>query len=239
MHRVDYNALAAAYAQHRGVNPEVLVRLSRTLSRDSRVLEVGSGTGNYIGEIEKLHGCRCVGVDPSLEMLTRARSRGGTVTYHQGPAEDLSLPDAEFDLVFSVDVVHHMTDRRRAFREAFRVLRPGGKLCTVTDSEWVIRHREPLSVYFPETVNVELARYPRIDVLTRDLASVGFSSIVDELAEFSYELTSAAPYRARVFSSLLFIDDDAFQRGLARLDAALQKGPVPCTSRYTLVWAEA
>jgi ubiquinone/menaquinone biosynthesis C-methylase UbiE len=33
-----------------------------------------------------------------------------------------------------VDVVHHITDRRKAFSEAARVLRPSGRLCIVTDS---------------------------------------------------------------------------------------------------------
>ncbi|MER3438994.1 MAG: hypothetical protein C4346_16180 [Chloroflexota bacterium] len=51
-----------------------------------------------------------------------------------GRAEVLPFKAQSFDLVFSVDVVHHISDRLAAFREARRVLRPRGWCCTVTDS---------------------------------------------------------------------------------------------------------
>ena len=38
------------------------------------------------------------------------------------------------------------------------------------------------------------------------------------------------------FSSLLLIDEDAFARGMARLEADLARGPIPCVSPYTLIW---
>src|SRR5690606_3733462 len=120
-------------------------------------------TGNYIAAIRAHAGCHAAGIDPSAAMLAKLRSRDPTVRAIRCRAEDLALTPARFDLVFSVDVIHHVRDRARAFGEMFRVLRGGGTICTVTDSDRIIRGREPLATYFPETVEIELARYPRID----------------------------------------------------------------------------
>ena len=207
--KTDYEALAARYAKHRRVHPEVLACLSAPLNQAARVLEVGCGTGNYICAMRELVGCDCVGLDPSAAMLEKLRGRACKVQSVQGSAEQLGLPDQSFDLVFSVDAVHHFVDRKAAFDEAFRVLRRGGRLCTVTDSEWVIRHRVPLALYFPETVDVELGRYPSIDALSSEMQKAGFGPPTQQMVEHSYDLTDASPYRDRVFSSLLGITEES------------------------------
>jgi ubiquinone/menaquinone biosynthesis C-methylase UbiE len=157
---IDYEEVAAAYAQHRRVHPEVLRCLVAAVGPASAVLEVGCGTANYLLALRERVGCSCYGTDPSAEMLAHARNRTEQVHLARGSAEALEFPAASFDLIFSVDVIHHVLGRPRFFQEAARVLRLGGKVCTVTDSEWVIRNRQPLAVYFPETVPVDLARYP-------------------------------------------------------------------------------
>jgi SAM-dependent methyltransferase len=233
---IGYDQLAADYARHRRVHPEVLRCLLGALQPTWKVLEVGCGTANYLLAVRERAGCPCWGVDPSAEMLAQAAARSGDVRLARGAAEALPFPDAFFDLVFSVDVIHHVGDRGRFFREASRVLRPGGVVCTVTDSEWVIRHRRPLAAYFPETVAADLARYPRLEDLRADMRDAGLVAAEERTVEFAYELSDLEPFRARVYSCLRLIPDDAFQRGLARLEQDALAGPVPSVSRYTLVW---
>ncbi|MHC4590686.1 MAG: class I SAM-dependent methyltransferase, partial [Planctomycetota bacterium] len=160
--RVSYDELASEYAVHRTVHPEVLRQLIATGEIDgaSRVLEVGCGTGNYAGALSRAVGCRCWGVDPSVAMLSEARRWHAGVEFRAGEAGCLEFGAGDFDLVFSVDVIHHVRDRGQAIREAHRVLADAGRVCTVTDSEAIIRGRRPLAVFFPETVAVDLARYP-------------------------------------------------------------------------------
>jgi SAM-dependent methyltransferase len=234
--RTDYEALAARYAMHRRVHPEVLACLSALLNQAARVLEVGCGTGTYICALRELVGCDCVGLDPSAAMLEKLRGRACEVQALQASAAQLGLPDQSFDLVFSVDAVHHFVNRGAAFDEMFRVLKRGGRICTATDSEWAIRHRVPLALYFPETIDVELGRYPSIDAPSSEMRTAGFDSPTQQMVEQSYDLTDASPYRDRVFSSLLGITEESFQRGLERLEAALRLGPLRCVSRYCLVW---
>lgn len=180
-----------------------------------------------------------IGIDPARRMLAQARfnDRECTVPFLQRTAERLPFANAALDFVFSVDVIHHVGDRPAYFREAFRVLRPSGRTCTVTDSAADIRGRVPLSSHVPERIPVELARYPAIGTLTAELAAAGFRDIATAGVARAYALTESTAYRNLAFSSLHLISREAVSSGLARLPAALARGPVAANSRYTLVWA--
>ncbi|RJP66965.1 MAG: class I SAM-dependent methyltransferase [Candidatus Abyssobacteria bacterium SURF_17] len=236
---VDYDEIASDYARHRRIHAELARRLvaGSRIYHASTVLEVGCGTGNYITAVEAATGCRCWGIDPSEQMLTRARGRTTRVHFERGLAEKLTFPDETFDFVFSVDVIHHVTDRTAHFLETHRVLKTGASLCTVTESEWMIRNRRPLANYFPETVEPELRRYPPIPGLRRMMRDAGFADVCEESVEVTYQLTDIRAYRDKAFSSLRLIDDTAFQRGIERLARDLNNAPIPCVSRYLLLWA--
>jgi ubiquinone/menaquinone biosynthesis C-methylase UbiE len=158
------------------------------------------------------------------------------VTWVQGRAEALGFADEALDLVFSVDVIHHVADRATFYQQAARVLRPGGRLCTVTDSADIIRCREILSGYFPETVEIELARYPRIIQLEAWMAAAGLVAFEVMTVETPYQITSSQPVRDRAYSSLHLIPEEAWQAGLARLERDLVRGPVRGAARYACLW---
>jgi SAM-dependent methyltransferase len=235
---LNYDQIASEYAQHRQIHPEVLRGLCAyvDINNGSRVLEVGCGTGNYILAVERRTEVCCWGIDPSEGMLAEAQARSSGVHFQIGRAEGLNYPADLFDLVFSVDVIHHVGDRLAYFQEAYRVLKVGGAVCTVTDSEWIIHNRQPLAVYFPETIEVELDRYPGIDQLQDLMKQAGFSQAGQELVEFHYQLTEIQAYRDKAFSALHLIPEEAFQRGVERMAGDLRAGPIPCVSRYILLW---
>jgi ubiquinone/menaquinone biosynthesis C-methylase UbiE len=226
------------YARHRQVHPRVLDGLMARgeIDSGSGVLEVGCGTGNYIAAIQAATGCSCWAVDPSAEMLAAARGRAGAVTFQFGRAERLGFETGSFDLVFSVDVIHHVEDHPAHFQDVYRVLKLGGLTCTVTDSEWIIRHREPLAVYFPETVDVDLRRYPRIAALRALMQEAGFDEIEEHTVEFPYEVEDSRAYRDRAFSALHLISEKGFEEGLRRMERDLESGPIQGLSRYVLLW---
>jgi hypothetical protein len=101
----------------------------------------------------------------------------------------------------------------------------------------MIRRRQPLSVYWPETIQPELARYPSIARLRAELCAAKFVRLGQREVASRGWLTDPGPYRAKVFSCLHALPEEVYQQGLARLEADLAKGPVPLTSRYLLLWA--
>ena len=101
----------------------------------AHVLDVGCGAG-----VDTLLAARCVGfkgrvdgLELSPDMLGRARENvrhAGLDTVHlrQGGAESLPYADASFDCIISNGVYNLVQDKPRALAEAFRVLKPGGRL---------------------------------------------------------------------------------------------------------------
>ena len=237
--RLDFDPRAAEYARHRTVHPGVLNELveSEFVGPETRVLDVGCGTGTYAAALVEATSCRVSGIDPSARMLDRARAAAPWDALVLGSAENLPFPEESFDMVMSTDVIHHVGDRAAYFREAARVLRLGGQVVTVTDSHDDVPKRRPLSSHFPETVDVELQRYPSVPVLLSELARAGFTAPRFTRVSREYDLTDIQAYRDRAFSSLVLIDEESFQRGLVRLEADLARGPIPCISLYTIIWA--
>jgi ArsR family transcriptional regulator len=99
------------------------------------VLDLGSGSGMDAFLAARRVGPRgrVIGVDITAEMVDRARriaqDHGLTnVEFRLGDIEDLPVEDGSVDLVLSNCVINLVPDKTRAFREAFRVLRPGGRM---------------------------------------------------------------------------------------------------------------
>ncbi len=140
--RAWWNAISAQYqADHRrelegdvlwgpSMPPESELRVLGPSVAGKDVLELACGGGQCSVHLAET-GARVVGVDFSAAQLEHARafarSRKVDVRFLESSVEDLSgLADASFDMVFSAYALGFVEDVRRTFREAFRVLRPGG-----------------------------------------------------------------------------------------------------------------
>ncbi|MBC7835829.1 MAG: class I SAM-dependent methyltransferase [Phycisphaerales bacterium] len=98
------------------------------LAPGMRVADVAVGTGLLAGEALSLIGPtgHLVGMDPSQEMMRRAKERLGIDTV-AGVAESLPFDDASFDFLSMGYALRHVEDLNAAFREFHRVLRPTGE----------------------------------------------------------------------------------------------------------------
>jgi ubiquinone/menaquinone biosynthesis C-methylase UbiE len=230
---------ATDYAKLRVIHRPLLAALisGSSIHANSYVVELGCGTGNYMCALQAQTECAAWGVDPSRDMLSKARSQAPDITWVCAPAESPGLTDVQFDFIFAVDAVHHFHDRVRVFRESHRLLSTKGVICIVTDSEDIIRNRTPLSIYWPETIEIELNRYPRIEMLEAELRDSGFLTLRQEMVCSSSWLTDLSVCKAKAFSCLRLLPADSYRRGLERLEADFAKGPILCVSRYLLLWA--
>ena len=110
----------------------LLVQLTAPLTSAS-VLEVGCGTGNYLSRIKNKPSIT-VGMDVSQKMLERARAKLPDAALTRSKAEFLPFSDRTFDAVYSIQVLHHVTDRNKFVSETFRILKPGGRFALQTCS---------------------------------------------------------------------------------------------------------
>jgi len=95
-------------------------------------LDLGCGQGWYASALSK-QGYAVTGVDASAGQIEKAREfaqqQGLALTFHVSGASSLPFDDEKFDFAYSINVLHHIlveADRKRAFAELLRVLKPGG-----------------------------------------------------------------------------------------------------------------
>jgi ubiquinone/menaquinone biosynthesis C-methylase UbiE len=96
----------------------------------SRVLDLGCGFGAFARWVREMGAASVLGVDRSENMLSRARAQTQDpgVTYALADIENLALPDASFDLIYSSLTLHYIADFGAVCVAIRRLLVPGGRL---------------------------------------------------------------------------------------------------------------
>lgn len=111
-----------------------LIAAART-PENATVVDVGCGTGTLAIRLKQQHpSARVIGLDADLVVLRRAEDKaqraGAAIEFVEGNAVDLPFPGESADRVVSSLFFHHLRheNKRRAFSEIVRILKPGGEV---------------------------------------------------------------------------------------------------------------
>ncbi len=128
-----------------------------SLQPGQTVLDLGAGGGIdcFLAAKQVGESGRVIGVDMTAAMLEKARANkarlgADNVDFRLGEIEHLPVSDASVDVIISNCVINLSVDKPQVFREAYRVLRPGGKLAVsdmVTDGPLPAKVKDSLSAW--------------------------------------------------------------------------------------------
>ena len=120
----------AKYSQYWWSNRFYAILVRRYGQRGTRLLEIGSGLGHLVGQLDGLFAT--VAVDVNHWALVQSQAVAPRTLLQVASAEDLPFADASFGVVIIKHVVEHLPHPAKAIAELGRVLAPGGTLILAT-----------------------------------------------------------------------------------------------------------
>ncbi len=160
------------------------------------VLDGGCGGGRY-SRLLGSHGARVIGVDLSAAVEKAAALCAGLpdVCIAQADLLDLPLPDGAFDLVFSIGVLHHTPDPRRAFAQIARKVKPGGRLAV-----WLYRKNTPPQEWLNSGLRRVTTRLPprMLELASAGLGILGSIPVVNQTLNKVANFSSHPDWTLRV-----------------------------------------
>lgn len=211
-HKSRYDTIGKGYDESRRADPYLVERFIQhlgPLNPGELVLEIGSGTGNYTIQLQR-RGLELIGVEPSVEMIEKARSKSDHIDWIPGKAENLPIKSNSVDGVVLMLTIHHWDDLLIGFREIHRVLKPGKRVVLFTS-------------YPRQTASYWLKNY--FPVMTQDSADFmpTEASILSGLKEADLHIKCQEKYDVRADLEDLFFYSGKHRPELY-LDPDIRKG---------------
>jgi len=179
-----------------------------SLKEGETILDLGSGAGFDCFLASKIVGPngKVIGVDMTAEMVARARENaliGGysNVEFRLGEIEALPIEDNTIDIIISNCVINLVPNKEKAFKEAFRVLKPGGRLMV---SDIVLKKKLPDFVL--ESIEAYVGCVSGASMKDRYLdfiKSAGFENVaVNQESDFPLDCMTNDPTGQAILKSL-------------------------------------
>lgn len=112
-------------------NVQIIVN-TLNITKDTRILDVGCGSGELTLRLSKATGCHCVGADLDERLITHAKQfETDRLKFYQANALELPFEDSTFDIIVSHTFLTSIFDAESALLEMQRVCKPEGTICAI------------------------------------------------------------------------------------------------------------
>ena len=217
-----------------------LARRAAALS-PGRVLELAAGTGLATRALVRaLPAASITATDLNSAMVRWAAERIPGPTWLTADAQELVFPDASFDVVVCQFGAMFFPDRPSGYREAKRVLKPGGTFLfsvwdRIEENVFADDVTNALATFFPDDPPRFLARTPHgyhnVEVIRSDLAKAGFSDVTIE-TRATVSRAASALHAATAYCQGTPLCNEIEARGADRLQAATDYAAAVIAQRH-------
>ena len=222
--QAKYDKIGFTYNETRCADSYITERLLHHLSplKNKLYVDLGCGTGNYTIALHN-KGIDFIGIDPSVEMLEKAKNKCDTITWNLGHAENFLLEDNSIDGVLATLTIHHWSNLLKALQNIYRILKP--------DSTFVIFTSTPkqmkgywLNHYFLEMMKASIAQMPTLKSVTSSLGRAGFKIEITEQYFVKDDLQDMFLYAGKHRSELYL--NPLIRRGISSFSALANREEV-------------
>ncbi|WP_405204967.1 class I SAM-dependent methyltransferase [Aquimarina sp. LLG6339-5] len=164
-----YDLIGTDYNSTRSADPYLFNRLLTLLnpSINGTYLDIGCGTGNYTKQFDK-RGYQFIGIDPSSEMLEKAKTPINNVFWEIGKAETLSLSKNSIDGIIASLTLHHWDNLDLGFASLHNVLKSTGNIVIFTATPIQMKGYW-LCHYFPKMLEDSIRQMPSLKKIKKSL----------------------------------------------------------------------
>lgn len=141
-----------------------LIRNEYAIKENSRIADIGCGTGNETLNIYNKFKCTVYGIDPLENMLKKAMEKTDKIIWLKGIAEKIPIGNNSIDIITSFFSIHHFLDIQQAVREFKRILKTNGNIFVFTISHDQMKNSLEYQ-FFPELLEYDTNRVPPIEFI--------------------------------------------------------------------------
>lgn len=180
-------------------------------NQNATYLDIGCGTGNYTIALSQ-KGFNFLGIDPSINMLEKAKARESNVKWKVGKSNDLSFENEFFDGILVTLSIHHWDDLNKCFSEINRVLKIGGRFVIFTSTSEQMEGYW-LNHYFPKMLEDSTKHMPKFEIIKNYLTKNKLEIVKTEKYFVHKELEDKFLYSGKHDPKIYF--DESIRNGIS------------------------
>ncbi|HPN37724.1 MAG TPA: class I SAM-dependent methyltransferase [Melioribacteraceae bacterium] len=227
--KTDYNRVSKIYDERYKTSklPGIVNKLQSITDRDKsqKIIEIGCGTGYWLSNIDKIN--ILYGLDLSLGMLKKAKINEG-LNLFCGDANKLPIKQGIFDIVFSINAMHHFPNAKEFVLSSINLLKHGGKFCIFATNPVDIENEWYIFKYFKNTYQNDQKRFPAIDDILDWVEEAGYKNVKKEHSDIvinkkvNYEIFDDTFLVKDATSQLSDITDEEYNIGIKLMKADIE-----------------